>query len=64
MKEKKIKLLNILVVAGGWSDEREVSLMSGKNVFSSLKKNKFNVRFFNIKKNNIDKILNYKIASE
>ena len=60
MKEKKIKLLNILVVAGGWSDEREVSLMSGKNVFFSLKKNKFNVRFFNIKKNNIDKILNYK----
>ena len=60
MKEKNIKLLNILVVAGGWSDEREISLLSGKNVFSSLKKNGFNVNFFNIKKNNIYKILNYK----
>ncbi len=57
---EKIKLLKILVVAGGWSDEREISLMSGKNVFSCFKKNKFNVEFFNIKKNNIEKILKYK----
>mgnify|MGYP001367069217 CR=1 FL=1 len=50
MIDKKIKLIKILVVAGGWSDEREVSLMSGKNVFSCLKKNKFNVKFLDIKK--------------
>ena len=48
------------MVAGGWSDEREVSLLSGKNVFNCLKKNKFKVKFLNIKKNNIEKILEYK----
>ena len=50
-KFKKINFLKILVVAGGWSDEREVSLMSGKNVFSCLKKNEFSVKFLDIKKN-------------
>ena len=60
MINRNIKLLKILVVAGGWSDEREVSLMSGKNVFSCLKKNKFNVKFLDIKKNNIEQILQYK----
>ena len=60
MIDKNIKLLKILVVAGGWSDEREVSLMSGRNVFSTLKRDKFNVIFFDIKKNNIDQILIFK----
>jgi len=58
--DKNIKLLKILVVAGGWSDEREVSLMSGRNVFSTLKRDKFNVIFLDIKKNNIDQILIFK----
>jgi len=60
LKDINIKLIKILVVAGGWSDEREVSLMSGKNVFSCLKKNKFNVKFLDLKKNNFQKIINYK----
>ena len=60
MIDKNIKLLKILVVAGGWSDEREVSLMSGRNVFSTLKRDKFNVIFLDIKKNNIDQILIFK----
>ena len=60
MIDNKIKLHKILVVAGGWSDEREISLMSGKNVFSCLKKNKYNVKFLDIKKNNIEKILLFK----
>ena len=60
MIDKKIKSLKILVVAGGWSDEREISLMSGKNVFLCLRKNKFNVKFFDIKKNNIENIFQYK----
>ena len=59
MIDKKNKFYKILVVAGGWSDEREISLMSGKNVYSCLLKNKFNVKFFNLKKNNIEKILLY-----
>ncbi len=57
MTDKNIKLLKILVVAGGWSDEREVSLMSGRNVFSTLKRDKFNVIFLDIKKKNIEQIL-------
>ncbi len=60
MIKKNIKFYKILVVAGGWSDEREVSIMSGKNVFSCLKENKFNVKYFDLKKNNIEKILKYK----
>ena len=60
MIKKNIKFYKILVVAGGWSDEREVSIMSGKNVFSCLKENKFNVKYFDLKKNNIKKILKYK----
>ena len=60
MIDKKINLFKILVVAGGWSDEREVSLMSGKNVFTCLKKNKFNVKFFDLKKNNIENIIQNK----
>ena len=59
MIDKKNKFHKIVVVAGGWSDEREISLMSGKNVYSCLRKNKFNVKFFNLKKNNIEKILLY-----
>ncbi len=60
MIKKNISFQKILVVAGGWSDEREISLMSGKNVFFCLKKNKFNVNFLDLKKNNIKKILKYK----
>ena len=60
MINKKIKFLKILVVAGGWSDEREVSLMSGKNVFSCLAKNNFKVKFLDIKKSNLERILKYK----
>ena len=60
MIDKKNKSHKIVVVAGGWSDEREISLMSGKNVYSCLRKNKFNVKFFNLKKNNIEKILHYR----
>ena len=60
MIDKKIKFLKILVVAGGWSDEREISLLSGKNVHNCLKKNKFNAKFFDIKKNNFEKIFQHK----
>ena len=60
MIDKKNKFHKIVVVAGGWSDEREISLMSGKNVYSCLHKNKFNVKFFNLKKNNIEEIMLYR----
>ncbi len=60
MIDKINKLHKIIVVAGGWSDEREISLLSGKNVYNCLKSNKYNVKFFNLKKNNIQKILQLK----
>ena len=47
-------------MAGGWSDEREISLMSGKNVYNCLKKNKYNVKFLDLKKQNLETILKYK----
>ena len=47
-------------MAGGWSDEREISLMSGRNIFYCLKKNKFKVKFLDIKKKNIQQILKNK----
>ena len=60
MIDKINKSHKIIVVAGGWSDEREISLLSGKNVYNCLKSNKYNVKFFNLKKNNIQKILQLK----
>ncbi len=57
-----IKNLNILVIAGGWSNERQISLMSGINIFQCLKKNKFKVKFIDLKKKNIDSI--FKIKSD
>ena len=50
----------ILVVAGGWSSERDISIISGKNVYLALKNKKFNVNFFDLNKNNIGKILLFK----
>jgi len=48
------------VVCGGWSSERSVSLLTGQNVYKSLKQNKYNVHLFDLKKNNINKILSFK----
>lgn len=58
--DSQIKKLEILVVAGGWSNEREISLMSGKNIFQCLEKNNFNVKFFDLSKKNIHLIFKNK----
>ena len=50
----------VLVLMGGWSNERQVSLLSGKNVFQCLKKNNYNVKFLDLDKKNINSIFNYK----
>ena len=60
MIDKNIKLLKILVVAGGWSNERQVSLLSGKNVFHCLKKNNYKVKFLDLDKKNINSIFKLK----
>ena len=45
------------MVCGGWSSERSVSLSTGKNVYRALKQNKYKAYLFDLKKNNINKIL-------
>jgi D-alanine-D-alanine ligase len=44
IRENK-KLLKIGVIAGGISAEREISLLTGKNIYNSLKKSGYNVIF-------------------
>jgi len=50
MSFKGLKKIKIVIVAGGWSSERLVSINSGKNVFNTLKKNGYKVTFFDLKK--------------
>ena len=44
------KIIGIL--CGGWSDERTISLSSGKSTYECLKKNNYNVFFLDLKENN------------
>ena len=60
MNIQDLKKIKIVVVAGGWSSERSVSINSGKNVFSTLKKSGYRVTFFDLKKNNLLKLFNSK----
>ena len=60
MNKKSLKNINILVVAGGWSNERQVSLLSGNNVFQCLKKNNYRVKFLDLDKRNINFIFKFK----
>ena len=60
MRFKDLKKIRLVIVAGGWSSERSVSINSGKNVFNTLKKNGYKVIFFNLKKNNLHELFNYK----
>ena len=36
---------------GGWSDERQVSIQSGQNVYRYLKDNNYKVEIFDLNKN-------------
>ena len=60
MNKKIFKNIDILIVAGGWSNERQVSLLSGKNVFQCLKKNNYRVKFLDLDKRNINSIFKLK----
>jgi len=46
----------ILVLMGGWSNEREISLISGESVFNSLVASKLDVIKLDLNKDNIGKI--------
>ena len=45
---------------GGWSDERQVSIQSGQNVYRYLKDNNYKVKIFDLNKDNIFKIFQKK----
>ena len=60
MNSKDLKKIKIVIVAGGWSSERYVSINSGKNVFNALKKNGYKVTFFDLKKNNLHELFKLK----
>ena len=57
MKKNK----TILVVHGGTSNEREVSLKSGKACVKAIKKLKYKAIGFDPAKNHLSKIKNYKV---
>ncbi len=46
---KKKKLLRIGVIAGGISSEREISLLTGENIYRSLLKSGYNTTFIDLK---------------
>ena len=46
----------ILVLMGGWSNEREISLISGESVFNSLVTSKLDVIKLDLNKDNIGKV--------
>ena len=53
------KQVKVLVVCGGVSTEREVSLRSGKSIFEALVRRGYvNAEFFDLTKNNIAEIIN------
>lgn len=58
--DKILKNKKILIVSGGWSSERKISLLTGSNVYNSLKKTNLKVTLFKLNKNNLNKILLYK----
>ena len=60
MSLKDLKKIKIVIVAGGWSSERSVSINSGKNVYGILKKNSYRVSFFDLKKNNLSELFKSK----
>ena len=50
----------VLLLMGGWSREREISLISGKSVFASLKRSNVDVEALDLNRNNLEEINNYK----
>lgn len=58
--ESKLKKKRIVVISGGFSEERETSLESGKSVYCELKMNGFKVLKIDPKEKNIIKLVNSK----
>ena len=50
---------NICVLGGGWSNEREISLKSSKDVYKTLSENKHNVVLFDMKRDSYDDLKSF-----
>lgn len=59
---KKKKLLKIGVIAGGISSEREISLLTGKNIYQSLLKSGYNAIFIDFKNDFYSKLKKINLA--
>ena len=53
---KKNPYGKVLVLMGGWSKEREISLISGNAVYESLLRSNIDAVFLDLNKNNINEI--------
>ena len=58
MKED-LKDKNILILCGGWSDEREISLTSGKGVYDALLDDGYAVSYMDLQSNDKIKLTDY-----
>ena len=54
---------NICVLGGGWSNEREISLKSSKDVYNTLLENKHNVVLFDIKRDSYHDLKSFYIIT-
>src|SRR4030042_487007 len=59
---KKKKSLKIGVIAGGISSEREISLLTGKNIYQSLLKSGYDAVFIDLKNNFYSKLKKINMA--
>ncbi|MEC7677344.1 MAG: D-alanine--D-alanine ligase [Pseudomonadota bacterium] len=50
---------NICILGGGWSNEREISLKSSRDVFNTLLENKHNVVLYDMKKDSYDDLRSF-----
>ncbi len=59
--KEKLKRKKIAVLMGGWSAEREISLLTGKAVLQALKEEKCKVIGIDVDKNIVENLKKYKI---
>ncbi len=59
--KKKLKDKKIAVLMGGWSAEREISLMTGKAVLQALKEEEYKVIGIDLAKNIVEKLKKHRI---
>tara|TARA_B100001123_G_scaffold242067_1_gene270686 strand:- start:4457 stop:5395 length:939 start_codon:yes stop_codon:yes gene_type:complete len=58
-KMNTYKQISIAILCGGWSKEREISLLSGTTTYNCLKDNGYNVLFLDMKENDKKVLSNF-----